>query len=166
MSEFEAKYTLPHRMVSNANHRNAAKKLKAQLQEWFVCFTNYVSSHKAYIRALHDCARHPLPAFCEETNNNALSLLELEKWSSCLDKLFADVELEGEHYKTEKTSKTKDKSYKLMQRIKEEEVEYEASRKETEKNAVILVQTGFTSLFGSLDEFSKSFAEKYDDIRK
>ncbi|XP_004297763.1 PREDICTED: uncharacterized protein LOC101298014 [Fragaria vesca subsp. vesca] len=136
-------------MVSDANHRNAAKKLKAQLEEWLACFTNYVSSHKAYIKALHVCARRPLLAFCEENNNNALSLLELEKWSSCLDKLSADVtvtkaigdlatkvgellelqnkeykhkrqvELQGEHYKTEKSSKTKDKSYKLMQRIKE-----------------------------------------------
>ncbi|KAL6187195.1 hypothetical protein ACLB2K_043310 [Fragaria x ananassa] len=199
MSQIIVKYTRPRRLSSDVPHWRAAKKFKAQLEEWLACFANYVSSHKAYIKALHDLARHPLPAFCEDNNdnNNSYALPLLDKWSSCLDKLFADVtvtkaigdlatkvgelvelqnkeyvhksqvdQLKGEQRKIEQSRKAKDKSDKLTQRIKEEEVQYEASRKETEENAMNLIQKGFTSLFGSLDEFSKSFAEKYDDIRK
>ncbi|KAL6192347.1 hypothetical protein ACLB2K_033438 [Fragaria x ananassa] len=200
MSQTIVKYTRPRRLCSDVPHWRAAKKLKAQLEEWLACFANYVSSHKAYIKALHDWARHPLPAFCEDNNdnsNNIYALPLLGKWSSCLDKLFADVtvtkaigdlatkvgelvelqnkeyehksqvdQLKGEQRKIEQSRKAKDKSDKLTQRIKEEEVQYEASRKETEENALNLIQKGFTSLFGSLDEFSKSFAQKYDDIRK
>ncbi|KAL6187332.1 hypothetical protein ACLB2K_038732 [Fragaria x ananassa] len=199
MSQIVVKYTPPDRLCSDVPHWRAAKKFKAQLEEWLACFASYVSSHKAYIKALHDWARHPLPAFCEENNddNNIYALPLLDKWSSCLDKLFADVtvtkaigdfatkvgelvelqneeyehksqvdQLKGEQRKIEQSRKAKDKSDKLTQRIKEEEVQYEASRKETEENALNLVQKGFTSLLGSLDEFSKSFTEKYDDIRK
>ncbi|KAK9935689.1 hypothetical protein M0R45_022778 [Rubus argutus] len=56
--------------------------------------------------------------------------------------------------------------YRFRQCIKEEEGEYEASRKQTQQIAAKLVQIGFTSLIRSSATFSRTVTQSYDAVSR
>ncbi|KAI6701018.1 hypothetical protein NL676_015342 [Syzygium grande] len=82
----------------NDSHRLATLQLEAELQNWRSCFTNYITSQKAYVEALHGWLAKflaPEVEFCSNGRsssapyrvNGPLLLPICHDWSASLDKL-------------------------------------------------------------------------------
>ncbi|KAL6187337.1 hypothetical protein ACLB2K_038737 [Fragaria x ananassa] len=118
--------------VNNASTDKKIKELKQDLSNWRRCFAAYISSQKAYVRALDSWVSHSFPSFCEDDNiheNHNLSLL-LNTWSSAgLEELpvkevtdaMKSLEKQVEELKVQlrKEGKQKRKVKRLKRRVQE-----------------------------------------------
>ncbi|KAK9935687.1 hypothetical protein M0R45_022776 [Rubus argutus] len=132
-------------------------KVPSLVANWLACFDK-LSDDKTVIDVMDDLGRR------------VEKLVELQKkeheHKSQVDTLkHKDWKIAEKIGQSSKTPDNLD-YYRLRQRIRVEEEEYEASRKQTQEIAAKLVQTGFTSLFRSLATFSRTVAQSYGAVSR
>lgn len=132
-------------------------KVPSLVANWLACFDK-LSDVKTVIDVMDDLGRRVEKLVAlqkkEHEHKSQVDTLKHKDWKIA--------------EKIEQSSKTPNNLdyYRLRQRIKAEEEEYESSRKQTQEIAAKLVQTGFTSLFRSLDTFSRTVAQSYGAVSR
>ncbi|KAH0973148.1 hypothetical protein GBA52_025304 [Prunus armeniaca] len=149
----------------------ATQKLQVELQKWRACFAQYVCSQKAYIEALDGwMIKFDAPeteAYSENWSSLRLcraSKLELDKQMSEL-KLFRVQEDKPHEQKQMKPLKKMENDLDgLENELKQEKAKHHTAMKETHDMYVNGFQSGFSSVFKSLADFSMTSMKIYDEL--
>ncbi|KAF5790927.1 putative nitrate regulatory gene2 protein [Helianthus annuus] len=213
---FEVK-SFPCADPTNDKSRHLATlQLEAEIQNWQVCFSGYISSLEAYVEALTHWA-YRTTAGDSDVNTTSLVFAICRDWSTVIKNLpdqavtfamkrFAkDLRTLWAHQETEHQQKRKvDRlvaesakrvaglereernvvNYKSMnvknkvdvlvekkaqldvftKMVEIEKAKHKACVEETRRIVLVGFQTGFSSVFDSLTEFSKVCVRKYNDV--
>ncbi|KAL8251435.1 hypothetical protein R6Q59_035128 [Mikania micrantha] len=209
---FEVK-TFPYVDLTNDKSRHLATlQLEAEIQNWRMCFSTYITSMEAYIEALSHWAYRTI-ASEHEVNNPPLVFTICRDWSTVMKSLpyqavthamkrFAkDLRTLWAHQELEQQQKRKvdrlvDESGKRVVGFERNVVNYKSKVinkvniltekkarlddftsmvefekakhkdyvEETRRIVLVGFQTGFSSVFDSLAEFSDVCVRKYNDV--
>ncbi|CAN6541472.1 unnamed protein product [Malus baccata var. baccata] len=171
-------------MSCNNLHQYATSNLEVELQKWCSCFASYVSSQKAYAKAL-DGGIFKF-AGAENGSGSPDKSSPYKKWLACLNNLpdeavtcamkefGKDVQALVDRQRKEHRLKTKidEELKKLNKRNRLEsltDMTEQLKKKLDKKKAITYIpvgrfQTGFSTVFESLVEYSNSAMKMYDNL--
>ncbi|XP_009344840.2 protein ALTERED PHOSPHATE STARVATION RESPONSE 1-like [Pyrus x bretschneideri] len=169
-------------MSCNDLHQLATSKLEDELQKWCSCFASYVSSQKAYVKALHGGIFKFAGAENGSGTPDKSSLYQ--SWLDCLQSLpdeavtcamkdfgkdvRALVDRQRKEHRLKKEIAEELKEQNKRNRPETEMKEQLGKKLDTKKAktyiAVSRFQTGFSTVFESLVEYSNNEMKMYENL--